>query len=266
MTRRFADLARRLLPVLALAALLAATPTSAQDDLPTAREVLDRFVEVVGGEKLAEMESMTTRGTFAIPAQGMQGAMVARAKAPDQMMVEIEIPGYGTVRQGYLDGVAWAIDPATGAQVMTGKALAQTADQADFDAMLYKDEDYESLTMVGAADFQGTPAYQIEVVSDDGITAQHFFSQETGLLVGMESEQHTPMGAIPTTSAIKEYQEFDGIRIATKTEQSMMGMQQVMTFESVNFEPIDDAVFALPAEIQALTDDTAGSADGTGGE
>ena len=109
MTRYTPDATRRLLAVLALGAVLTAAPAVpavAQDGLPTAREVLDRFVELVGGEKLAGLDYMTTTGTFAMPAQGMQGTMTARAKAPAEMLVEIEIPGYGTVRQGYLDGVA----------------------------------------------------------------------------------------------------------------------------------------------------------------
>ena len=60
------------------------------------------------------------------------------------------------------------------------------------------------------------------------------------------------MGDIPTVTAIKEYREFEGIKMAAVTEQSMMGMTQVITIESVSFAPIDDAVFALPAEIAAL--------------
>jgi hypothetical protein len=239
------------------ACTLPAVTALAQDGLPTAREVVDRFVETVGGDKLSERSSMSSTGTFAIPAQGLEGPLTMHAKAPDHLLVEIEIPGYGKVRTGYNDSVGWSIDPATGAQVLTDQPLAQLADQANFFSLLYRDEDHESLTMIGEADFHGTACYQIEVVGKGGLSAQHFFSQESGLLVGMEADQYTPMGAIPTSTQIKDYQDFDGIMIATRSEQTMMGMQQVMTVTSVSFEPIDDAVFALPPEIEALAEKAA---------
>jgi len=252
MTRRFPDSLRRGILLAAIPLLLAAA-APAQDAQPSAREVLDRFVEAVGARHLAEKTSMTTTGHFAIPAQGVQGPLTSYAKAPDEFVVTIEIPGYGTVRQGFTQGVGWSIDPATGAQILADKPLAQLRDQADYDAMLYRDEDFESLTLVGAAEFQGTPCWQIAVVSDAGLEAQHYFAKDTGLLVGMEADQHTPMGTIPSTTVIKEYQDFGGVKIAARSEQSMMGMQQVLTIESVSFEPLGDEVFALPPEIAALT-------------
>ncbi len=259
MTRRPRDLARPLSLLALLLALLVAGTVSAQDDPPTAREVIDRAIAAVGAEKLTEKTAMTVRGTFSMPAQGLEGQLVTHAKAPDHLLVEVEIPGFGTSRQGYSDGVGWSIDPATGAQLLQDEALAQLADQANYYGSLYREEDLESLTMVGETEFQGTPAWQIEVVTANGMTQQQFFAQDTGLLIGLEAEQHTPMGVIPTTSMIGGYEEFDGVTLATETTQSMMGMQQIMSLEEVSFGPIDDAVFALPPEIAALSEQPAGS-------
>lgn len=239
--------------VLALAALLLATTAVAADAPKDAREVVDRFAQSIGAEKMLEKTSMTVHGKFSIPGQGLEGTLMAQAKAPDHMLMSIEIPGYGHVRSGYGEGVGWSIDPAMGSQLLTDTALAQLADQANYYALLYRDEDYKSLELMGEKEFAGQKCWHVEVITKSGLPAQHYFSAETGLLVGIEAEQHTPMGAIPTTSIISQYEEFDGVMVATHTEQTMMGMQQVMTVEKVDFAELDDAIFAMPAEIQALS-------------
>ena len=40
--------------------------------------------------------------------------------------------------------------------------------------------------------------------------------------------------------------------LPTRTEQTMMVMQQVMMIESVSFEAIDDSVFTLPEAVAGL--------------
>jgi outer membrane lipoprotein-sorting protein len=253
MQRSLTEKARRtaMALVLGLTAMLLVTPAAAAD-LPTAREVVDRFVAATGGELLLKRQSMTSHSTLKIPAQGLEGTVKTWIQAPDRMAMEMEIPGYGKVRTGYDGQVGWMVDPAMGAQLLTDKSLAQLGDQSNFYGQLYRPEDLESLTMVGVADFQGTACHEVRVVTGNGLEAQHFFAVDSGLLVGMQQTQHTPMGAIPSTTALKEYREFDGVQMATLMEQSMMGMQQIVTIDAVSFEPIDAAVFALPVDIEAL--------------
>ena len=197
---------------------------------------------------------LSTTGTFAIPAQGLQGKLEVLTKAPDLMAMSVEIPGYGKIRSGYSGHTGWMIDPAMGAQVMADEPLAQMRDQANFWGALYRDEDYKSLTVVGRTEFQDTPCWELAVVTRNGMESQQYFAIDSGLLLGMQQTQHTPMGAIPSTTVLKDYREVDGVMVAMVMEQSMMGMAQVMTIESVSFEPIADEAFALPADITALVD------------
>lgn len=243
----------RLTLALAACTILMAGLAQAQTDQPTVRQVLDRCVAATGGDALADRTSMTVHGTFSIPGQGLSGAMVTRAQAPDKVLVNIEIPGFGTVRSGYRDGIGWSIDPAMGAQLMHDQALAQLQDQANFDANLFREEDYQSLSLQGEEVFSETPCWKVEVVSQAGLPSTYFFAKDSGLLIGIQAEQHTPMGPISATSFVSEYQEFDGVTMATRTEMRVMGTVQLITIESVDFEPLDDEVFALPPEIVALS-------------
>lgn len=236
------------------AALTAFVPVAQADEaLPTAREVLDRFVEVTGAAKLVERsDGIQTTGTFSVPAQGMEGKMVIHAKAPNLLLVRIEIPGFGEIFQGYDGNVGWTMDPASGPALAEEEALAQLKDQSNFFSSLYRDEDLQSLEFVGKEEFAGNDAYRVAVVNRNGSESTLFFSVESGLLVGIDSVQHTPMGEIAVRATIGEYQEFDGVMMPTRTEQTMMGMQQVMVIESLSFEAIADSVFALPEAVAGL--------------
>lgn len=233
----------------------AAATAPAAEELPSAREVVDRFVAAIGGaERMLERTAATLTGTFAVPAQGLQGKLQIWTAAPDLMLMEVEIPGYGKIRSGHDGSVGWMVDPAMGAQVLADKSLDQTRDQANFHSLLYRPGDYTSLEVVGRTDFQGTPCYELAVVSKSGLASQQYFAVDSGLLVGTTQKQYTPMGEIPSTTALKDYREFAGLKIATVMEQSMMGMQQVVTIESVTYEPLDAAIFALPAAVASLVE------------
>jgi hypothetical protein len=245
-------LAVGLLAVGLLALPLVAPHAASAEALPEARTIVDRFLAAVGAERLLERNSMTSSGTFTIPGQGLEGKLTIYAQAPRRISVETEIPGIGKMRSGFDGAVGWSVDPFTGAQLLADQALDQMRDQANYHALLYRAEDYPSLTVVGRTEFQGTPCWELEVVARSGLKSTHYFAVDTGLLLGMQFIQHSPMGEIPVTTVIKEYRDFDGLKIAAVSEQSMMGMQQIMTVESVSFADLDDAVFALPPDIAAL--------------
>ncbi len=219
----------------------------------TAREVVDRFLVKIGGaERLLQREAMTVTGVFAIPAQGLEGTLTMWSQAPDRLRMEIEIPGLGKIHSGYDGEAAWSIDPIMGAQVLTAESAAQMREQANFHSLLYRPEDYPTLTLEGVTDFQGTECFELTVVSKAGLQSQQYFAVDSGLLVGMAQTQYSPMGEIPSVSALKEYREFEGVLMATVTEQSMMGMQQIINLQTVSFAPIEPEFFAVPAEIAAL--------------
>jgi zinc protease len=240
---------------LTLLSVAQALPVQAEQALPTAREVIDRFVEVTGAKKaLTEHSSMTTTGAFSMPAQGMSGKMTIQAKAPNLFLLTITIEGFGEMQQGYDGEVGWSMDPMSGPQLAEAEVLAQMKDQSNFHAMLYRDEDVQSMELTGTQEFNGKQAYRVVVVSGNGTESTLYFDVESGLLIGNEAVQHTAMGSIPTSTVIAEYGDFDGVKMPIRTEQSMMGLQQVLTIDAVSFEDIDEAVFALPAAVAGLVE------------
>ena len=60
------------------------------------------------------------------------------------------------------------------------------------------------------------------------------------------------MGAIDVTTVIGDYKEFGGIMAPTSMRQQLMGQEQVMTVETIEFGDVDPSIFELPSEIKDL--------------
>lgn len=234
----------------------AASKSDSSDKLPPAREVIDRFIEVMGGkEAFRKVESQQAKGKFEMAAQGIKGDLEVFAKRPNKLLVKINIPGIGDVTTGFDGKVGWALNAATGPILMDGKQLEQMRDQADFDSVLHEEEDFKSMETVAKAEFEGKECYKLKLVKKSGQEMTEFYDVKNGLLAGSIVTQESPLGAVEVTNALGDYKKFGDIQFATKVVQKMGPLEQVMTIDSFELNKVDDSVFALPDQIKALANE-----------
>ena len=99
----------------------------------TVEQVLQRYIQACGGkEALERVTSRISRGTVEIPAAGVRGTFESYAQAPNKVAVTIELPGLGTIQEGFDGAVAWVKDPFTGVREKSGRELSATRLDADF--------------------------------------------------------------------------------------------------------------------------------------
>ena len=261
-------------PAVALAVSLGLTlagpsPASAQQavaegmqDLPSAETIIDRYVEMIGGEEtIRAQKARHLTGKLEMPAQGISGEMEIYAAPPDRMLTTLSIPGVGEVKVGYDGEVGWMVHPALGPMVMEGLMLRQTRQEADLMAALHPERFIKSAETVKRAQFEGHDAYQVRVVTQWDEEYFEYYDVESGLLVGTERTQASPMGNIDATVVLADYREVDGMRMPTRSVQKMMGMQQIVTIDEIQTVELQDDVFTPPQEIQALLEE-GGSGEG----
>jgi hypothetical protein len=245
----------RLALVSSILALAAAPPARAQDaaTLPSGREVVDRYVEAIGG-KAAVTKHKTTRveGTFSVPAQGLNGTLEVLSAAPDRFLLRVTLPGVGQIANGFDGTVGWLVDPMMGPMLLQGAALAEMKADADYYGALHDDGTYRSLETVERTVFEGTPVYKVRVERRSGGEDFEFYDIASGLLAGSTGKRTLPMGTFDVTTVLSDYKDFGGLRLATRSRQRMMGIEQVMTIGSVEFDTVDATTFALPPSIKAL--------------
>jgi hypothetical protein len=235
--------------LVALATLAAPLALTAQ----TPAEILDRFNRTIDAEgKLASYEGMKWTASIEIAAVGMRMTMTTVAARPDFVLMQTEMPGMGTSKQGFDGTTAWSSDPMQGPRILTGIEAATIAEASGMRSNLRTPDQYTSLTDAGEVDVDGDKAKCVTIAFKSGRIATECFSIATGLLVEARSTQQSPQGEIQVTTRPSDYRPVGGVLVAHRAIQSAMGMQIVVTINTTEFGPQDRAQFELPAEVKAL--------------
>jgi hypothetical protein len=248
------------LGAVALATTFAATSIAdAQDALLPADQVIERHIEAVGGrDAILRYGSSRTTGTFSMPAAGIQGSLVVMAAKPNLSVTRVEIPGIGTILSGFDGEVGWSVDPNLGPRLLEGHELASTAEGGSYLAAVRDPSLFDARETVERTELNGQACIKIRLLWKSGRETFDCYSVETGLLVGSVARQESPMGTFETTSLLEEYRQIEGILVATRIRQQMMGQEQVMTLDTIEFDVVEPEAFDPPAPIQALIEQRTG--------
>ncbi len=220
--------------------------------LPKANEIFTRGIAAIGGEAaIRKHTSMVTKGTLSMTAAGMSGKLEIISLAPNKILSIMEFPGVGKITQGFDGTVGWSMNPMQGPSLIEGPMLEELKKSSD----MYKDLDpskiWDKAETKGAVNFGGVPCFEIIVSGGPGDGALYYEIQ-TGLTRGMVLTVESPMGKMPSTTIMSDYKEFDGVKIATRTDVEAMTMKQVLVVDSVDYKLVDPSIFNLPPEIKAL--------------
>ena len=236
-----------------LLAMPAAPVASQSAPIPSAQQVIARSVEAIGGEAaFKSVRSVHAVGTLAIPAQGISGRIELFSARPGKLVYRLTIPGIGQIENGYNGTVGWALSPISGPELLTGRQLQETADDAWFDGPLHEADRVRSMDVLGQAEFDGHQAYKLKVVLRSGTEAVEYFDITSGLELGTESSRMVPQGVIPTTNFTRNYRKVGPVMQPMTVVQRALGIEQVVTIDTVEYNTVPASAFDVPAEVKAL--------------
>jgi hypothetical protein len=221
--------------------------------LPAPKVIFAKHVAALGGEKAFKaITSIHARGRFEIPAQGISGDLEVFSARPAKLLSRVTVPNIGRLENGFNGTVGWSLSPLSGPELMDGKQLSETKDDAWFDGALHGPEHVKSAETLARVDFDGHSAYKLHVVLVSGFEDTEYFDVDAGLQIGSESAHTTPQGVIAAVSFLREYRKFGAIMQPTKLVQHALGFEQVITITSYEYDTVPDATFQIPGEIRAL--------------
>jgi len=220
--------------------------------LPDARTLVNRHVQAIGGRAvILAHKSMHATGMLSMPASGITGPIEVFGLAPDRVLVKASVQGIGEITDGY-DGIhGWSVNPMTGPTLKTGKELEQTKLDADFYSELRDPKKY-TLKTVAKEVFDGRECYKVSVKRTDGSEDFDFYDAATGLRAGSINTRETQMGAMTVSNTEAGYKKFGKLTQATVLTQKVMGVEQKITLDTVEYDSVAPSVFAPPAAIKAL--------------
>ncbi|HJQ24522.1 MAG TPA: hypothetical protein VKA60_11450 [Blastocatellia bacterium] len=227
----------------------AKAPDAKSTALPTADQIIDKYVQAIGGKAAVEkLNSRLEKGTFELAAMGLSAPFESYSKAPNKTVFTIDISGVGTIQRGYNGTVGWSSDPQTGLREMSGGELAQTKLGSDFYRDVKLKELYPKRTVKGVEKVGDRDAYVVEATSADGITETMYFDTQSGLLVRTDADAESPQGKQHVTALISDYREVDGVKIPFTLVQKTPQFEITIKLDTVKHNvPVEDTKFNKPA-------------------
>lgn len=231
-----------------------AKPAAQAEKLPDARELINRHIKAVGGrEAVLSKKSMHALGTLSVPASGITAPVeIWGAGKPDRVLVKTSVPGVGEIMEGFDGTHAWSVNPMTGPMLKADKELAQTKLDADFYSELRDPAKYISAKTVEKTMFDDRECYKVALERIDGTADFDFYEVKSGLRAGQITTRDTSMGTMSMTTADRGYKKFGDLLQAAAVSQKVMGIEQIITISTVEFDKVDPSVFEPPAAIKAL--------------
>ena len=221
----------------------ASSPSPASVAPPTVKQILDRYVQAVGGaDALMKITSRTVKGSR-IGADGVLVPEEVYQKAPDKLLTVTSYPNV-VFSNGYNGTVGWGHSSRDGATPLPDQLLVQLKRDAVFYKELKTQEIYSSLTLLGKASVRDADAYVIQATPADGPAEKLFFDVRTGLLVRRYTESDTPVGKLPLQVDYEDFREVDGIKQPFLIHWSFPGRVWGRKIDEIKQNvPLDDAKF-----------------------
>ena len=228
--------------------------------LPTADQILAKYVQAIGGEqairKVTSRVVTATRdvptgpgGTVAMPAQAEQ-----YQKAPN-LTVNIVHTATATTSDGFDGTAAWAQNAAG----VVADVPNPDQDRAKRNANLYESADlkkeYSRMDVRGVESVNGRSAYQVVGFPANDSPEWLYFDVTTGLLVRKRTVLQSPLGEMPFETDYDDYRDTGSgvkipfwIRMIPASPRSAFASRSSIRIQKVQDNvPVDDGKFMKPA-------------------
>jgi len=235
-----------------------ASPATAPVDVEAARkkadEVLAGYVAALGGRAaLEKLNSRVAKGSFEVSGIAMSGPVEMYAKAPNKMLIVLQMPKQETFKDGFDGIIGWEQNPDDGITDKTGLELGSTMRDADFyqplklrlqyPNLIFKGPGKVSIGKGGGGKVEEHEALVLEAPRN-GRPRLFYFDSRTGLL--LRTEEWDANGKITDAVEYDDYREVDGVKVPFIRYIVQDAHFTIKLTEVKHNVPIDDAVFAKP--------------------
>lgn len=226
-------------------------PSNAQpnkDALPTIDQVLDKYIQAVGGK--AALEKVTTRVMKGsrIGADGVAVPEEVYVKMPGKMLVVTTYPNL-TLNSAFNGSEVWNMNN----KGEVGKMSADESEQFKREAQLLQPTSlkdiYKEMSVVGVDKINDREVYLVRAVTQTGGRERLYFDKQTGLLVRHFAASQTVMGNFPFQVDYSDYKAVDGVQIPMSIQWSIPGRTWGRKITEVKQNvAIDDTKFNPPTK------------------
>jgi photosynthetic reaction center cytochrome c subunit len=222
---------------------------SADSKLPTADQILGKYLAAVGGpDALKKIKSRVQKGT--LDASGTQYPIEVYSEGPNKR-VSISHPQGGDSVTAFNGEVGW-LSIRNGFHKMT----AAEGEAARIDAELYFPisirDLYKDFHVRPGEEIGGRPTYMVTASSPSNParpTLRLYFDQDSGLLLRLVRLAQTPLGKNPTQIDYADYKDSGGVKIPYRWTLTRPNGSFTIKVDQVQQNvPVDPKLFVVPSE------------------
>lgn len=216
-----------------------AAETKSAEALPTVEQILDKYVQAIGGKTVVQAQtSRVMKG--AITVADLDAKIEIYSKAPNKELTEVASAALGNTRTGFNGAVGWEEEDGELKDLPNYPKR-----QADFYLPLKLREFFPRLDLKGKEKVGEREAYRLEAPRG-GNPKLWYFDTNTGLL--LRTEVRDSQGNLVNREDYEDYRAVNGVKIPFTMRRIEEGVEIVIKYSEIKHNiPIDDAKFEKPA-------------------
>jgi photosynthetic reaction center cytochrome c subunit len=231
-------------PVITAAETMAPTEESAKAPLPTADQLLDKYLAAVGGRAaLQKITSRVAQGTASFA--GQKVPVDVYTKAPDKRLSVMHLKDGESLTA--FDGHQGWLSVPSHVHMMSGAENSAASIDADFYFPMDVESRYEKFRVEPGEKIDGHDTYLVIGSKEGQPPLQLYLDAQTGLLIRLVRYAETPLGRNPTQIDYADYRDNGGVKIPFRWTLARPGNRFTIQVEQMQQNvPIDDGKFAPP--------------------
>jgi hypothetical protein len=234
------------IPALPAAIVPAEMPRPAMTGMPTPDQILEKYVQAVGGkEAIAKVKSRQLKGQY-MPQRGGQVA-VDILLAGDKFSSTVTTP-QGTIQRIVNGQKVYLVDPRE-AREMDSEESITVRDMADAFETLKLKEPFPKMTFGGKDKINDREVVILRGALPDKRRIRLFFDAESGLLLRKVIYNNTIVGPDPVQFDFEDYKDVDGVKVAftVRISYTEPGFSGTRKFTEIKHNvAVDEAKFSVP--------------------
>ena len=218
---------------------------SAQESLPTADQLLDKYLAATGGaDALHKIKTRVQKGT--VEAMGAQYPIEIYSEAPEKR-VSISHPSFGESVTAFTGQAGWLATPR-GVHPMNSSELLSARIDAEIYFPARVRELYQEFKVLPGETIDGHATYLVTAKGAATPPLRLYFDQQTGLPLRLIRYTETPLGRNPLEVDYADYRDTGGLKIPYQWTLTRTNGSFTVRINSVQQNvPIDEKLFVMPA-------------------
>ncbi|MDQ1524663.1 MAG: photosynthetic reaction center cytochrome c subunit [Pyrinomonadaceae bacterium] len=226
-----------------------AAPAAARPARPTPEQILQRYVEALGGRAaVAKIQTLVMKGTREA-SQNRNWPIEVALKGADKFSLVASVPQQGTIMQALNGAQGGWISNQRGVREATADELTAFRNTALLYAPVKIREPFPALDFNGRTKIGERDAWVLRATAADGVITRYAFDAETGLLLRQTTLTPTVLVPVPQQIDYEDYRDVGGVKLPFTIRISEIDTFFSSTRKFTEIKPnvpVEDVQFHMP--------------------